>query len=270
MTEQPAITLPGLGTLAVTRSRGSGPVSDFPEIRDELLRVVRAKYEGTPRNLQTTMGPSGVGHPCARSLVFDLSGRTPPRDPFHDPWPSIVGTAVHTWLDEALVQYGDGHWLSDHVIYTGSRAVPSGHLDAHHIPSQTVIDFKVLGNTTYDSAAKHAADDTYWSPGSDGGQYFIQLQTYGYGLVRAGFPVRRVGLAVFGRAKKLTNLFIRGWQYREDMATWALRRAEAAQMLAAGGLDPLAVPANPTSKGCHYCPWKGSEADGLCDRTTEG
>ena len=259
-----------LGTFV--QPRGVRPSnSDLPEVRDALLKVIRAKYDSHPRSLQKTMGPSEAGHPCSRNLVFKLSGR-PEQPSYTDPWPSIVGTAVHEWLDDALSRFGEGQWMHDRQVRLPSSAVPSGSLDAALLaPDGTliVIDFKILGNSVWDSVNAHPAADTYWCHGNDGGQYKGQIMLYGLGLENEGLKVSKVGLAVFGRAKRLTDLVIRAWDYDRAAALRIVDRAQAAQILGAAGVDPMSIPATPTPKGCLYCPYKGAETDGLCDPRSE-
>ena len=73
-----------------------------PVTIDELRNLVRDVDAKKPRSLQTTIGPSDAGTECSRKLGHKLAG-TPKVNTFTDPWPAIVGSAVHAWLDNAFI-----------------------------------------------------------------------------------------------------------------------------------------------------------------------
>lgn len=238
----------------------------LPEVRRALLDAVYAKYRNAPRSQQTAIGPSQVGHPCGRYLAFMASGRDRTQQ-FTDPWPSIVGTAVHSWLGEAieavpLTNDVFHEWVSEQRVQVGAGL--GGSADAYHVPSATVVDFKVLGDSAYREIKSHGPDDEYWTKGP-GQTYYTQLQCYGLGFANTGRPVRNVSLAVFGRAKPLSAMFLVPWTYRPEVAEAALERLHNARMLAAAGVDPMIVDPKPDKKSCYYCPFRGREADGLCE-----
>ena len=140
-----------------------------------------------------------------------------------------------------------------------------GRGDAFHTPTASVVDFKILGDTKFSELRKTPPDSNYWTKG-EGVLYFRQIHGYGQGFVNAGYDVRSVALAIFGRSKRLSDMFLITWDFDPAVVTEALGRLHSARVLAAGGVDPLAVPAVPSKGGCFYCPFKGPEAKGLCEK----
>lgn len=276
-----------------------GPV---PQVRADLLTAIHAAHRGSARNKQTAIGPSQIGHPCGRHIAYMAAGRDRTQR-FTDPWPSILGTAGHAWLDIALQKANDDArrpmpgvqacaapaathgqhnsrdmitcdycrvqlwtsptWITEARVDVGLGL--SGSLDAFHVPAGCVVDFKILGNTKFDELRKTPPESNYWTLG-DGRTYRTQIQAYGTGAVNRGHLVSSVALAIFGRAKRLDQMFMVAWDYDPAVAQWALARLESARLLAAAGVDPLAIEPTPSEGGCFYCPFKGSERDGLCEK----
>jgi hypothetical protein len=63
-------------------------------LRRDLMTVIHARNDATPRHRQTELGVSDVSHPCHRRLAYALAGVEPSNPPF-DPLPSIIGSAAH-------------------------------------------------------------------------------------------------------------------------------------------------------------------------------
>src|SRR6202012_5267972 len=71
----------------------------------ELREVVVRYADRLPRNVQRHLGPSELGHLCDRQLVGKMAGvslGSGNSNHMHDPWASIVGTAIHAFLEEAF------------------------------------------------------------------------------------------------------------------------------------------------------------------------
>ena len=79
---------------------------DVPEpppanpLRDELLGMINARYRATPRHRQVALGPSNIAHPCMRKIALGAMAE-PRTNPEFDPLASIIGTAMHSWLESA-------------------------------------------------------------------------------------------------------------------------------------------------------------------------
>src|SRR5688500_19659658 len=88
-----------LTRMAAPTRRASKP--DETRLRHLIIDGIRYAADNAPRSLQKHIGPSQVGTSCDRQLAYRLN-HTPETRSFMDPWPSIVGTAVHAWIADAL------------------------------------------------------------------------------------------------------------------------------------------------------------------------
>jgi len=232
--------------------------SDETGLRSEIIKTVRGYANSRPRSLQTMVGPSQVGTPCARQLAFQVAGVEPGRD-IHDPWPSIVGTATHIWLADAMgwantmaqLEGKPQPWHIEKKVDVGLGL--KGSCDAFHEPKKTVIDWKVLGDTQHREYATGEMSETYR----------VQAHCYGFGYYRAGFDVERVAIGLFGRAKKLSDLHMWSEPFDPEVALRALKRLKLVQTAVEAGKAPMEVPARPGG-ACYFCSYKGRPEDGYC------
>lgn len=242
------------------RSGAQHASEDATGLRSTIIHDIKAYAASRPRQLQTEVGPSQVGTPCSRQLAYQVA-ETPPnndRKDIHDPWPSIVGTATHAWLADAM-EYANRQaaeqglpqpWHVERRVDVGLGL--EGNADVYHI-SGVVLDYKVLGNTTYRQYTTEGPSQTYRT----------QAHCYGFGYLRAGFDVKRVAIGFFGRSKKLSDLHIWSEPFDADIALHALKRLRTVHQLVSAGVDPTRVPATPGG-ACWYCSWRGPESDGFC------
>src|SRR5262245_40004821 len=227
----------------------------------ELRKIVHEHAARAPRSLQVHLGPSELGVECDRQVVLKLLG-TPHTNHVADPWPSIVGTAVHAWLAECFGAYNTRHSVTRFVPET--RVVPhpdhSGTADLYDAHEQAVVDHKVLGET---SMAKVR--------GIDGPprHYVVQLLLYGLGYHKLGLPVHRVALAAYPRtSSSLDGLYVWERPAFDDVALGLLtevfadteRRKDMAQAVEHGELTAHAVPATPSDDLCYFCPFYRPQA----------
>ena len=249
-----------LGTLPQSPSQRHA-AADETGLRSEIIRNIHTYANSRPRSLQLAVGPSQVGTPCSRELAYQVAQHDTARDA-HDPWPSIVGTAVHVWLADAM-EYAnaqallDGReqpWHIERKVDVGLGL--KGSCDAFHAPKRTVIDWKILGKTQH---AKYAESEP--SPG-----YRVQAHCYGLGYVRAGFEVDRVAIALFQRAGKLSDLHVWSEPFDVEVALRALKRLQMVQQVVGAGVEPQRVPATPGGQ-CYFCSWRGDPAEGFCAGT---
>ena len=170
----------------------------------DIRRIITQTAYDSPRSRQQHLGPSELGSRCDRQIVSKLAGlaRT---NHVTDPWPSIVGTAVHAWLAGAFAAYN--------LTYNVVRFVPeqrvyphadhSGTADLYDAFEEAVVDHKVLGATTMAKLR-----------GANGPprRYRIQLLLYGQGYAALGLPVRRIVLAAYPRtSSSLDGLWV--WEH---------------------------------------------------------
>lgn len=220
---------------------------------EEIRRVVHAHASQAPRSLQVHLGPSEVGHQCHRQVAGKLAG-VPRTNHVMDPWPSVVGTAIHAWLEGAFRTENDRlgciRWVPE------QRVTPidghSGTADLYDAAEQCVGDFKALGPT---SMAKVRSDD------GPPRHYVVQLLLYARGYRRLGLPVRGVALIALPRtASTLDGLYV--WERPYTPADDALiddvvipelaYRKKWAAALITGQAQLMDVPAD-ASDACHFC-----------------
>lgn len=238
------------------KSRIGAPSSNSLEgeaLRQRIIKLVTDASNGAARSLQKAIGPSEFGHPCTRQVAFKVAG-VPKNPDYRDPMPSILGTAFHTWMETHLPR---DEWIPEQRVNVSEGL--DGHSDAYHIPTRTVVDWKLLGNTAHRD----------YSGGYVSTQYNIQRHSYGLGFARAGYPVERVALAIFGRAKTLQDLYVDSVVWDPAVAQRAVDRLEivrnyvATTGASATNRAPL-LAIEPTVSDCYFCPYKGQATSGLC------
>lgn len=246
-----------LGSLPLSPA-AQAAAADETGLRSPIIHAIHDYANSRPRSLQLAVGPSQVGTPCSRQLAFQVAEREQSRD-LHDPWPSIVGTAVHAWLADAM-EYANAQallagqpqpWHIERRVDVGLGL--RGSCDVFHEPTGTVIDWKILGDTQHRKYSNEGPSETYR----------VQAHCYGLGYFRAGFTVERVAIGLFGRAKRLSDLYIWSEPFDLNVALRALKRLQTVQQVVDAGIDPLQVPAKPGGT-CFFCSWKGPANEGFC------
>ena len=234
-------------------------------LKAELVRIVKWFADNAPRSQQKTIGPSEMGSPCDRRIGYRLA-QVPEVNIDFDPWPSSVGTAVHSWLQGAFdswVRQGNGgDWMTEQTLRINEFV--TGHSDLYWPAHATVIDWKTAGPDAFRKTQLHGPD-----PG-----YIVQAHIYGYGFASAGFRVERVALVYLPRAGWLKDMYPWVADYDERIAVDAIRRMyQIAQQVV--NLNALKeshrweqVPATP-SNACGFCPWfnAGKSAETGADST---
>lgn len=70
------------------------------DARDDYMAAVVDAITNHPRSLQTAIGPSEIGTPCARKIAYKLLGvEERPQKPN---WRATVGTGTHMWMEETF------------------------------------------------------------------------------------------------------------------------------------------------------------------------
>jgi hypothetical protein len=137
-----------------------------------------------------------------------------------DPWPPIVGTAIHAWLEKAFTRnnskLGYIKWLTEATIPIASGII--GHADLYHALVFCVLDHKAVGPDRHREYRKNG-------PGQ---QYRVQAHTYGKGFKNIGLPVEHVAIAFYPRGGNLlsdkTGLYVWTEPFDESIADNALAR----------------------------------------------
>jgi hypothetical protein len=240
-----------LSTFTPSARRGEHPIAA------DLRGVITEAARRAPRSQQVALGPSEIGEPCARQLAYKLMHH-PASNAESDPWPSIVGTAVHEWLASAFTaantRLGRIRYLVEQSVTI--RDGLSGTCDLYDADHARVIDHKVPGATSMTEQKKRGPRAGYRS----------QIHLYGLGFARMGLPVRDVALALYPRGGLLSGLWIWSEPYDETVALAALARHDAI-LEAASALDVSGHPdryrmlPRETGHHCTYCPFWSAGPD---------
>lgn len=252
-------------TLATFAPKGKPAVADPTGARSAVIAAVEGFSAVHPRTLQRALGPSEVGEPCARQLAYKLMDG--PENPARqiDPWPSFLGIAAHARLEDTLKWHNrqqPGTWVTERRVHIpGVRDGGRGTSDAFYCPTNTVIDWKVLGDTTFREIEVGGFGANI--------KYKAQGHIYGLGWAAAGFKVDWVALGIFGRAKPLSSMFVVAEPFDPAFAAQALHRVAGIRKVVEwlqgqGASDVSIVPPTP-GKGCFYCPYRGQAAAGYCE-----
>jgi hypothetical protein len=228
-----------------------------PTLAGELIATVVDAARYAPRNRQTAIGPSEVGHPCNRRLAY-RAVETKRLWADSDPWASIVGVAVHAWLASAFaaenLMLDEPRWLVEQRVHA-TPGLP-GSCDLYDLHTDTVIDHKVVGTATM-ASAKAKGPST---------QYRVQANLYGLGWERLGRQPKEVAIAYWPRTGFLSGLYLHREPYDRELAAAALQRyanVSAAALACKVDEDPMnarLIPSEPSDE-CRYCPYKSSTPD---------
>lgn len=226
-------------------------------LKAEVMHLIKKAITNHPRSLQKRIGPSEVGHPCARRIGYILLG-SDDFNPFPSvPWKPTIGTATHAWLEEQFTAANgsnDLRWLVELKVSVGEIAGVdiTGHVDLYDRCTGTVLDWKVVGDTQLRK---------YKSKGP-GEQYRQQIHLYGRGLTRRGGPVDNVVIAFLPRNGELRDAYFHSEPYDEAIALAALQRANGiATAVSVMGTDALPL-LEATEAYCRNCPfYKANSTD---------
>lgn len=239
---------------AVPGMRGMSPYD--LEIREDVIEVVRWAAANSKRSKQVELGCSEVGHPCSRRLAYRIAG-VQPTGFANDPWPAVVGTAVHSWMEAAVASFQEAHGLQH--WHTELEVQPDiyvkGHTDLYDSRRRLVLDWKF---PSPENLRKMRID----GPSQ---QYQTQVMLYGAGHLRAGRPVDRVGIVAAGRQGWLKDLWVWTTDFSQQQADDALERVRqiGGWLLRSDLDDPNTwqqVPAQP-DRLCTWCPFYRKSLD---------
>jgi hypothetical protein len=229
--------------------------------KTRIQTVVRQYASESPRSTQRAIGPSQIGETCDRRVMYQLLDMEPSKTDSGDPWPAVVGTAVHAWLANAFEAENERTGKLRYLVETKVKLTDGigGTCDLFDLYEREVIDHKVLGTTTMRKIKS----------GNIPPRYRTQLHLYGYGFTLAGLDVSTVSLALYPRSGWLDDLYRWSEPYDESVAVSAMDRlANLTTAAYALKLDERMdlwsmVPAQPGAD-CTWCPfWRpGVPVDG--------
>lgn len=226
------------------------------QLGDELLAIITNAIANQPRTLQKRIGPSEIGHPCARRIGYKLLG-APDLNPNQGvAWKPFIGTAMHHELEHVFDKFNQAYMLTtggQERFMVESKVCAGeingedieGHTDLYDRATATVIDWKVVGPAPLKKYRKEG-------PGS---QYRTQGHAYGRGWRRKGLPVDQVMIVFLPRNDELHKTYIWSEPYDEQVAVDGFTRAEGiaamTKHIGTGCLDLL-----PTANAyCYRCPY---------------
>ena len=223
------------------------PHSPSETLRQRIEQVVRGRSANTTRSKQVPIGPSEAGDACLRKLAY-RKANVPKQTESSDPWPSVSGTAIHSWLADAFGKDDKSEWLIEHrvEIVEGMK----GTVDLFDIANGIVIDHKCVGASSMKKVKAEGPTE----------QQITQINLYGFGLMCAGYEVKSVALAFYPLGGMLNGLHVWMADFDYLIAEKAIDRLDNLDKLLAL-LDPqeyperwAAIPASP-SWLCGYCPF---------------
>lgn len=221
----------------------------------DIRRIVREHAESAPRSRQAHLGPSELGVECDRQVVSKLLGM-PRVNHVTDPWPSIVGTAVHAWLAECFASWNRQNNLARFVAETRVRPHDehAGTSDLYDAVEQAVVDHKILGES---SMAKIRSSE------GPPRHYVAQLLLYGLGFRKLGLPVKRVVLVAYPRtASTLDGIYVWDMPFDDDAERFVTQvleqtelRKDMADLVRRGLLTIEQIWTSPNDDDCYFCPF---------------
>src|SRR5262245_29464966 len=85
-------------------------------LKRELMDMILWADRSSIRAQQKRIGPSEMGSICDPRIGYPLT-EIPACNKDFDPWPAIMGTAMHEWLDRAINSWskatGDKKWRTE-------------------------------------------------------------------------------------------------------------------------------------------------------------
>lgn len=257
----PEIVLPSIAPIPAEHARLDAPGED---LRDELLDIMRRAITDHPRSLQVAIGPSEIGHVCARRIGYKLLGF--PEHAGDVNWKATIGTAAHAWEEDVFTAdnerqpvraAGQTRWLIEQRVCVGELGGEPifGHCDLFDRVTGTSVDWKFVGPT---QLKKYRAK-------GPGPQYRAQGHLYGRGWQRRGQHVRHVAVMFLPRDGALRDAVYWHEPYDEQVALDALQRAEGI-VQATRALGVNALPILPTADAfCSMCPFYKARSTDLTD-----
>ena len=174
-------------------------------IASELVKTITASSNSSARSLQTEVGPSEIGG-CRRKVYMKIGGWQP-TNPNTLKMASIMGTAIHSYIQEAFNKqdpFGEKYILEESFEAEGIK----GHVDMFIKDTGEVVDWKTTKKTNL----------TYFPSR----QQRWQVQVYGWLISQNGYEVNTVTLVAIPRDGDERDIVYHSEPYDEAVAREAL------------------------------------------------
>lgn len=225
-----------------------GPPSS-PEaqwLKEQITNIILTADRTASRSQQKQLGASDLSHPCNRYVAYKMMQLATLNEA--DPWPAIMGTAIHMWLEKAINRVGPADWKTEVELPYTEDIVSHGDLFIEGIG--WVTDHKSAGKDRMTEVTKKGPPE----------KHITQVDIYGLGYELQGYKVNKVSLIYYPRAGRLKDIYTWVGEYDRQRAFNAIDRVP----LLAKKLGELQVWANPhrweqvpatPSHDCGYCPF---------------
>ena len=222
-----------------------------PIVRD-VQEIIRHATSLHGRSRQKTPGPSELGNTCNRALAYKSRG-TGSVTAISDPWIATVGTAIHAWLEWAIIEWnkhiGHNRYLTEKrvKVWLPDATEVGGTADCYDTERNLVIDWKSAGA---DALKKYRSEPSE--------KYRKQIQLYGMGYQNAGYEVEQVCLVAVPRSGFLRDIVCYREPYDPKVALDTLTRyqeiAKLPEQLAVSEDESrwAWIPTGPDPE-CHFC-----------------
>lgn len=240
----------------------------------ELREVVLRYAARLPRNTQRQLGPSELGHHCDRQLVGKMAGVefSHGGNRLHDSWPSIVGTALHSFMEEAFTW--ETQWNANGRWLTECRVTPDPGAAQPHPGTADLFD--IMTATLGDHKMQSEAIRTRLRRDGPPYHYYIQTLLYALGYMHKGYNVQRVVIISWPRTKSsLDDMYVHERVITMDdlrevdsVLDKTVVREKLAKFVASGDLSFWDVPPTPSESDCQFCIFYNPAA--LQDGTNQG
>lgn len=159
-----------------------------------LRSIIENAILNAPRSRQRALGPSEVGNACDRCLAHMVNFAYCSGDASSKPtestvaWLPYIGTSVHAENQRIVEAFGGPDWKTENRVTVGciDDEEVSGSTDVFHVPTGTVIDYKIVGKTTLDKVKFDGRDCPL--------TYQRQGHLYAKGWEDAGYKVNAIAI----------------------------------------------------------------------------
>ena len=132
----------------------TAPGDEASALAENIKKVVEYRSSNSSRSRQKAIGLSEIGDPCPRKLAYKLLDWNQP-NASTDPWASIQGTAIHSWLANAFERFNDKsnpRFLIEFKVKVTDDL--GGTCDLFDITDGVIIDHKCMGATSMKARKK--------------------------------------------------------------------------------------------------------------------